>query len=189
MVWPLPGDCKGRDRTRARSTDSMHLRVFRNVVLLVEHRHQFFGDHSRVLVIESVVLGGSIACPISPLLRSRLGLLRSASGIDEDTNHHRYLAAIDQIVHNVLRSNITILVLEGVAILKDHERCWNCCIVLRRNVYPVCMLSSGVDIAREREWPANLTLWDTFLRKRVRPESILRIRIRTGRQGLLCNSS
>ena len=36
----------------------------------------------------------------------RLGLIGSPTRIDEHTDHHRDLAAIDQVVHHVLRPDI-----------------------------------------------------------------------------------
>src|ERR1017187_2731640 len=104
-----------------RSAAAMLFRILRNVVLLVEHRHQLFGDDARVLVVGGVVLGGTIGEGIAPSgLRAGFRLIRPAARIDEYTDHHRDLPPVDQIVHHVLCAQIAVLVLERLPILEDH---------------------------------------------------------------------
>ena len=59
IVGTFPGNRESSDRAGTRSVDFMLLRIFWNVVLLIQHRHQLLGDHARVLVFGRVMLGAA----------------------------------------------------------------------------------------------------------------------------------
>ena len=122
----------------------------------------------------------------SPQFRGRrLGLVGPAAGVDEHADHDRDLAPVDQVVHHVLRPHVPLLVLERLAVLEDHEGRRDGRVVLGRNVDPVRVLGAGVDLAGERERPADLTLRDALLRQGVGPQPVLGIGVHTLCGGLL----
>ena len=47
--------------------------------------------------------------------------VRPTAWIDEHSDHHRNLAPIDQIVHDVLGTQVSILILECLPVLEDHQ--------------------------------------------------------------------
>src|SRR5262249_15182767 len=146
-----PGDGEGRDGPRTRPADPAHLRVRRDVVLLRQGRHQLLGDHPGILVVERVVFGRAIGVAVAPVSRRGLGLVGPTAGVDEYADHDRYLAPVDQVVHDVLRPHIAVLVLERLAVLEDHEGRRDGRVVLRGHVDPVRVLRARVDLAGERE--------------------------------------
>ena len=100
-----------------------------------------------------------------------------AAGVDEHADHDRDLAPVDQVVHHVLGPHVPLLVLERLPVLEDHQGGRDGRVVLRRDVDPVGVLGAGVDLAGERERPADLALRDALLRQRVGPQPVLRIGI------------
>ena len=115
----------------------------------------------------------------SPQFSGRgLGLVGPAAGVDEHPDHDRDLAPVDQVVHHVLRPHVALLVLERLAVLKDHERRRDGRVVLRGHVDPVGVLGAGVDLAGERERPADLSLRNALLRQGVGPQPVLGIGVR-----------
>src|SRR5678816_2351707 len=125
----------------------MHLRILRDVVFLVKYRQKLFRDNSSILVIERVVFRRTIGRAITPFLSSRLGLFGGPSRVDKHSDHYRDLAAINKVVHDILRANVTFLILERVSILEHHQSRWNSRIVLGRNVYPIRVLRPRIGIA------------------------------------------
>ena len=83
LVGTLPRHREGRDRTRTGAADATPLGILRDVVVLVEHRHQLVDDDAGILVVERVVLGRPVCVAVAPVLRRRLGLIGPAAGIDE----------------------------------------------------------------------------------------------------------
>ena len=145
---------------------------------LAQRRHQLLGDHPRVLVVERVVLGRPVGVPVAPVPRGGLGLVGPPAGVDEHADHDRDLAPVDQVVHHVLRPHVPLLVLERLPVLVDHQGRRDGRVVLRRHVDPVRVLGAGVDLAGERERPADLPLRDALLRQGVGPQPVLGIGVR-----------
>ena len=113
-----------------------------------------------------------------------LGLVGASTGVDEDSDHHRDLASIDQVVHHVLSPHVPLRVLERLPVLVDHQGGRDARIILRRDVGPIGMLGPGISLAGQDERTSDLPLRDAFLRLRIRTQPILRVRIRP-RAGLL----
>ncbi len=180
---PLPRDGERGDGAGAGAADAVPLGILGDVVFLVEHRHQLVDDHARVLVVERVVLGRPIGRPVAPFLRRRLRLLGCAARVDEDGQHDRQLAAIDQVVEDVRGADVALHVLERLAVVEDHQAGRHRLVVLRRHVDPVRVLRPRVGLARERERPAHFALGDAFARERIRAELIVRVVIDRGRCG------
>ena len=105
----------------ARAADAAPLRILRDVVVLVQRRHQLVDDHAGVLVVERVVLGRPVGRPIAPFLRRRLRLIGPAARIDEHGEHHGNLPPIDQVVEHVRRADVALHVLERLPIVEDHQ--------------------------------------------------------------------
>ena len=158
MIGPLPGDGERGNRAGARAADAVALRILRDVVLLVEHRHQLVDDDPRVLVVERVVFRRPVGGPIAPVLRRRLGLFGCPAGVDEHRDHHRDLAPVDQVVEHVRHPEVAVHVLERLAVIEDHQACRHGRVVLRGHVDPVGMLRAGIRLARQRERTTNLSL-------------------------------
>ena len=170
FVGPLPRDGESCNCAGARSADAVQIGILRNVVLLVQHRHQF-------VAMTRAYLSSSVLFPLGRLVvrsphRSaaiRLRLLRRAPRIDEDGYHHRNLAPVNQIVHHVLCSDIAVRVFECLTILKNHQRRrsrgTSTAPVHIPNMYVECQDRSGsiIDMG-----PAYLALGDVFLRHGVR---------------------
>src|SRR5579884_3257660 len=168
MVGTLPGYRERCDGARTGPADSVHLGIFGDVVLFAECRQEFLGDYPRVSVIERIVLGGPIRVSIAPVSSRWFRLIRPAAGVDKHSDHHRDFAAIDEIIHYILRPYVAFLILEGVSILKDHQSCRNRRVVLRGHIDPVGVLGAGKDRAGKREWTTDFALRHTFLWLRIR---------------------
>lgn len=177
----FPGDSECGDGSGTGSADAVTGRVLRDVVVLVEHGQQFIHDDSGVTVVERVVLLRPIGVAIAPILRSGLGLIGTAAGVDEDADHDWQFATPYQIVHDVLRSQVARGVHEGLAVLEDHEAGHGARIVLRRDVDPVGVLGPWVCRAGERKWPAYLPFGNALLFQRVGSQFIEGIGIWRGR--------
>ena len=146
---------------------------------LLQRGHQLVGDDARVPVVERVVLGRTVGRPIAPLLWRRLRLFGRAPRVDEHRQHHRDLAAIDQVVEHRRRAEIAFdRVLERLPVVEDHQARRHRRVVLRRHVHPVGVLRARVRLARQRERATNLALRDAFPREGIRPELIVRVGIR-----------
>ena len=185
FVGPLPRHHERRDRPRARPADAVLFGILRNVVVLVQHRHQLVHNDARVFVVGRVVFRGTIGGAVAPFRKVRLGLVGAPAGIDEDPDHHRNLAPVDEVVHHVLRMHVAGLVLESLPVLENHQAGRHSGIVLRGHVYPIGVLRARIDIARQRERPADLAFRHARLRHGIGPQTILRIPIGSGRHGRL----
>ena len=105
--------------------------------------------------------------------RGRLRLIGPAAGIDEHGDHHRQLAAIDQVVEHVRRRIVAVHVEEGMAVLKDHQTRRLCGVVLRRHKHRVRVLRARKDLARQRVRPNQLSLRNAFLLEGVGAELVV----------------
>ena len=186
LVRPLPRHGERRDRAGTGAADAVPFGILRDVVVLVQDRHQFVHDHPRVLVVERVVFGRPVRVAIAPVLRRRLGLIRASSGVDEHGNHHRDLAAIDQVVEHVGRPQIAVHVLERLPVVEDHQARRGLRVVLRRHVDPVGVLRAGIGLARQRERPADLSLRHAVARVGVGAELIVDVGIGSRRRLRRC---
>jgi two-component system KDP operon response regulator KdpE len=164
------------------AADAVLFGIFRDVVALVQHRHQLVDDDARVLIVGRVVFGGTVGGAVAPFLRVRFGLLRSPARVDEHAEHDRNFAAIDQVVEHVLRTDVAVGVLESLPILEDHQAGRDRWVVLPRNVHPIGMLGAGVDFTGQRERPLDFPFGNPLLRHRIRAQAVLRI----GIGGRLC---
>jgi len=98
------------------------------------------------------------------------GCLRGAPGLDEDAEHDGDLAAVDQIVHDVLGAEIAVGILESLAVLEDHERGGNGGIVLSGDVDPVGVLVPGKTLLWMWKRTLDFTFGDAILREGVGAE-------------------
>src|ERR1017187_5484208 len=178
VVRPLPRHGESRNGPRTRPADAMALGIFRYVVLLVEHRKQLIHDDPRVLIVQGVVLGGPVRVAITPLAGGRLRLIGAAARIDKNSDHHRKLAAVDQVVHYNLRADIAFRSHESLPIVVDHQAGRHGRVVLRRHVDPVGMLRPGIGFARQGEGPLDLALRNSILRDRIGCQLVVDVRIR-----------
>ena len=105
-------------------------------------------------------------------LGDRFGLLGRAAWVDEDADHHGNLAAIDQVIHHVLRADVALLVFERLAVVEDHQAGRLGLVVLRGHVDPVSVLRPGIDLARQRERADDLAAWHAFLLQRIGTELV-----------------
>src|SRR3954452_21814959 len=103
----------------------MTLGVFGDVVILVEDGKQLIDNDAGVLVIQGVVLGRPVRVAITPVAERGFGLIRAAARIDEYSDHHRNLAAVDQVVHDEGGANISLRSHESLSIVVDHQTGWN----------------------------------------------------------------
>jgi hypothetical protein len=111
-------------------------------------------------------------------LRTGFHLIRPAARIDEDADHDRDLAPVDQIVHDVLRPEVAVLVFERLTVLEHHETRRNRRIVLGGHVDPVRMLRARIDLARQRERTPDFSFGYAILRHGIGTQPVLRVRAR-----------
>ena len=178
IVRPLPRNGERRNRTGTGAADTVPLRIFREVVFLVEHGHQFIDDHARVSIVEGVVFGRPVRVAIAPVAWRRFRLLGCPAGIDENGDHHGNLAPVDQVVQHVRRAQAAFHVFEGLAVLKDHQTRGNGRIVLSGHIDPVGVLSSRICLARQHERTAHIPLRHPVVRLRVGAELVIRVHVR-----------
>ena len=115
--------------------------------------------------------------------RVGLGLFRRASGIDERRDHHRQLAAVDQVVEHVRRPGRAGHVDEGLAVLEDHQVGFDGRIVLSRHVDPIGVLRAGIGLAvREDERAAQHAPGHALALERIRTERVERVHVASRRR-------
>ena len=148
----------------------------------MENRQQFIDNHARILVVERVVLLRTVGGAVPPFLGVRLGLVGAAARIDEHSDHHRNLAAVDEIVHDVLGADVAFGIHVRLAIVVDHQRGWNLRIVLLRNIDPIGVLGAWIRLARQREGAFYLAVRHALLGHGVRAELVIGIRVRSFRR-------
>ena len=96
-----------------------------------------------------------------------------AAGIDEDADHHRDFAAVDQVVHHVLARGRRLRVHERLAIVEDHQAGRDRRVVLRRHVDPVRMRRAGIGFAGQGEGAANFAFRNAVLRQGIGSEMVV----------------
>ena len=142
----------------------MLIGVFGNVVVLVEGRHELVHHDACVLIVGCVVLDPAIGGAVAPFLQVRLGLVGPAAGIDEYPEHHRNLAAVDEIIHHVLGVDIAVFRLESLPVLENHQAGRDRRIVLCGHVHPIGVLRARIYIACQCKGPPDLALRNPRLR-------------------------
>src|SRR5262249_15112410 len=108
LIRPLPRDGERRDRAAAGAANAVLLGVGGDVVILFQNGQQLVDDDARVFVVELVVFGRPVGVAVAPVLGCGLGLIWAPAGVDEDRDHHRNLAAMNQVVQHVWRADISI---------------------------------------------------------------------------------
>ncbi len=165
----------------------MPIRIFRDVVLLVQDGHELVDNHLRVPVVERVVLGRTVGRFVAPFLRRGFRLLGRAARVDEHREHHGNFPAIDQVVEDIRRAYIALHVLECLSVVENHQAGRDRRVVLRRHVDPVGVLRAGICLAGQRVRSAHLTRRHAVAWKRVRPELVMNVGVcRLGRGRWRC---
>ena len=158
-IWSFPSHRKSSNCTRTRTTNAVHLWVLRDVVFLVQLRHQLVGNNSCVFVVKRVVFHSSVRESVAPtVFRRGFLLLRRPSRIDEDSQHYRDFPPINEIVEDVLGSNLTVFLLHCLPVLKHHQCRRNFGIVLGGNIDPIGVLGAGIGITLDDKGSLYFTL-------------------------------
>ena len=125
----------------------MEIGVGRDIIVFAQDRHEFIDDDAGVFVSGRIIFVRSIGSAVAPLAGVGFGLVGAAAGTDEDGQHHGDLAAIDQVVEDVLRLHGAGLLMHGGSVIKDHEGGGDGRVVLRGEVNEIGVGGAGKDLA------------------------------------------
>ncbi|HZZ80224.1 MAG TPA: hypothetical protein VFE62_17045 [Gemmataceae bacterium] len=82
---------------------------------------------------------------------------------------------MDQVVEHVMGPDVSLLVLERLAVIEHHQARRLRLVVLGRHVNPVGVGGARIHLARQRERPDDLAVRHAFLLERIGAELVERI--------------
>ena len=141
FIRALPRKRPGTNPSRTRPANRASVRVFGQIVLLLDVRQNFFEQKSRVSVAKRIIFK-------TPVARRRIGcaigsqpwflarLCWKIAGIDEEANCDGHFLFVDQIVENSRHSISAIRFKIPTAILKNHHAGRFIRGILRRDINP-----------------------------------------------------